>query len=585
MLDYTKKPFCLDSRALAWVEDTFASMTEEEKLNQVFVHMLWDLPPEQVAEDQGHLQLGGYRYNNMGAEAVYAQNAAIQSASKIPALIAANVEAGGNGAVSGGTKIGEGIACAATGDPEAAYQMGLCGCREAAAVGCNWTFAPVTDIDVNWRNCVIPTRCFGNDPDTVLQMSLAYMRGAHEAGVACCMKHFPGDGCDERDQHLVTTYNDRTVEEWDASYGKVLKGMIDAGIPSIMVGHIALPAYSKALRPGIRDEDILPATVAPELLGDLLRGKLGFNGLVITDATHMVGITGRLPRREFIPKMIEAGCDMILYYRNHGEDLNYIREALRDGRLSRARFDDAVKNILAFKASLKLHEKQKNNTLMPPKEGLSVIGCEEHRRIASDVIDRSITLVKNTRGQLPLDPEKQKRIIIYTAQGIDQTLKAKLLPGKGKAPSISDIFAEELREQGFEPTIYTINIGDYIGPNGINGKKALADTSVGEFAASYDAAIVLCNVSSFSVTNERMLHWTIPMGPEIPWYATEIPTVAISLANPFHLIDLAMVPTYINTYNASREAIHQTVLKLVGKSAFHGVSPVDAFCGRMDTRL
>ena len=101
----------------------------------------------------------------------------------------------------------------------------------------------------------------------------------------------------------------------------------------------------------------------------------------------------------------------------------------------------------------------------------------------------------------------------------------------------------------------------------------------------YDAAIIMCNVAGFSTTNERSLHWSIPMGPEIPWYATEIPTIAISVAHPFHLIDLAMVPTYINTYNAGGEAIRQTVAKMMGQSDFKGISPVDAFCGRKDTQF
>ena len=154
---------------------------------------------------------------------------------------------------------------------------------------------------------------------------------------------------------------------------------------------------------------------------------------------------------------------------------------------------------------------------------------------------------------------------------------------KNKKASV--VLAEELQKQGFEPTIFKLNYLKYLGKNGINGKKAIAEYSTKEFAAMYDAAIVLCNVSSFSTTNERSLHWKVPMGPEIPWYATEIPTVAISVAHPFHLIDLAIVPTYINTYNAGSEAIKQTVAKLTGKSAFKGVSPVDAFCGRWDTRL
>lgn len=578
-MDYTKKPFNLSAEDLEWMEKTFSAMTQEEKLNQVFVDMLWNDSPKEVDAQQRAYQLGGYRYNNMSAEKLYEQNGAIQKASKIPALIAANVEAGGNGAVSGGTLIGSGIACGATGDPESAYYMGKYGCREAAAVGCNWTFAPVVDVDFNWRNCVIPIRCFGSDVDRVLEMGLAYMKGAHEEGVACCMKHFPGDGCDERDQHLVTTVNTLSCEEWDASYGKIYQGMIDAGVPSIMVGHIQQPAYSRALRPGIRDEEIMPATVAPELLQDLLRGKLGFNGLIVTDATHMVGITGKVRRHDFIPQMLMAGCDMILYYRNHEEDIGYLKEALEDGRLTQARLDEAVRTVLAFKASMGLHKKQKAGTLMPPAENLSVIGCPEHKKKAAEIIDESITLVKNTRNQLPLTPDTHKRIIIYSVEASSIMDKLK------KKKKASQLLAEELTAQGFEPTVYKLKPLKYLSPKGVNGKKALAEMSVAEFAGRYDAAIVLCNVSSFSTTNERSLHWTIPMGPEIPWYASEIPTVAISVAYPFHLIDLAMVPTYINTYNNSPEAIRQVVQKLMGKSPFRGTSPVDAFCGHWDTRL
>lgn len=578
-MDYTKKPFNLSAEDLEWMEKTFSAMTQEEKLNQVFVDMLWNDSPKEVDAQQRAYQLGGYRYNNMSAEKLYEQNGAIQKASKIPALIAANVEAGGNGAVSGGTLIGSGIACGATGDPESAYYMGKYGCREAAAVGCNWTFAPVVDVDFNWRNCVIPIRCFGSDVDRVLEMGLAYMKGAHEEGVACCMKHFPGDGCDERDQHLVTTVNTLSCEEWDASYGKIYQGMIDAGVPSIMVGHIQQPAYSRALRPGIRDEEIMPATVAPELLQDLLRGKLGFNGLIVTDATHMVGITGKVRRHDFIPQMLMAGCDMILYYRNHEEDIGYLKEALEDGRLTQARLDEAVRTVLAFKASMGLHKKQKAGTLMPPAENLSVIGCPEQKKKAAEIIDESITLVKNTRNQLPLTPDTHKRIIIYSVEASSIMDKLK------KKKKASQLLAEELTAQGFEPTVYKLKPLKYLSPKGVNGKKALAEMSVAEFAGRYDAAIVLCNVSSFSTTNERSLHWTIPMGPEIPWYASEIPTVAISVAYPFHLIDLAMVPTYINTYNNSPEAIRQVVQKLMGKSPFRGTSPVDAFCGHWDTRL
>ena len=153
--------------------------------------------------------------------------------------------------------------------------------------------------------------------------------GAGDRPMALCMKHFPGDGRDERDQHVVTSYNDCTVEEWDASYRKIWEWGIDAGIESIMVGHIMLPEYSRKLRPGIADADILPATVAPELLTDLLRDDLGFNGVILTDASIMVGLTSALPRERQMVQAITAGCDMILFFRNHDEDFGYVREAIR----------------------------------------------------------------------------------------------------------------------------------------------------------------------------------------------------------------------------------------------------------------
>ena len=299
----------------------------------------------------------------------------------------------------------------------------------------------------------------------------------------------------------------------------------------------------------------------------------------------MVGITGKVRRHDSIPAMLMAGCDMILYYRTYEEDVSFLREALEDGRLTQERLDEAVKTILAFKAHLKLHEKQKDGTLVPDATGLSVIGCKEHKEKAKEIIDNSITLVKNTKNQLPLTPDKHKRIVIYNLEtgGLISKVKDMLFGNKNKKPVT--VLVEELEKAGFQPTINKINYLKYVNKNGVNGKKAIAEFSTQEFANMYDAAIILCNISSFSVTNERSIHWSIPMGPEVPWYVTEMPTVAISVAHPFHLIDLAMVPTYINTYNPSEEAIKQVVEKLTGKSEFKGISPDDAFCDRWDTRL
>jgi beta-N-acetylhexosaminidase len=173
--------------------------------------------------------------------------------------------------------------------------------KEAREAGANWAFAPIIDIDCNFRNPITNTRTFGSDPERVEAMGVAFTETVQALGMAAACKHFPGDGRDERDQHLVTSINDMGCGEWDRTYGKVYEACIGAGTLACMVGHIMLPSYSRYFAPGIKDEDILPASLSRELMFNLLRGKLGFNGLIVTDATTMAGFTTAMPRRKAVP--------------------------------------------------------------------------------------------------------------------------------------------------------------------------------------------------------------------------------------------------------------------------------------------
>ena len=573
MINLKGKPFNLNDEDIKWVEETLKSLSLDEKIGQVFVDMLWNNSDEEIKERIEKYGMGGFRYNNMSPAELYEQNKLIQETSKIPALIAANIEAGGDGGVKGGTHLGYHVTIGATQDKENAYKLGYYGCKEAAAIGCNWTFAPIVDINKNWRNCVVSSRCFSSEADVVLEMSKEYLKGAKDAGLASCMKHFPGDGLDERDQHIVTTNNLMSCEEWDDNFGKVYKGMIDAGVESVMIGHIRLPEYSRKLRPGIKDTEIMPATLAPELLQDLLRDKLGFNGLIITDATHMVGLTSAMRREEIMPNVLAAGCDMILYYRDKDEDVNSVKKGLENGILTMERLDECVTRVLAFKAMLKLHKKKEDGSLIPSKEGLDIVGCEEHLNAAKEIADKAITLVKNTKNQLPITPEKHKRIMLYT---VDNTgFAAKM--GMGSV-GLEERVKEKLESKGFEVTVFDPKAG-------LNGKQLLAATSIKEFVDSFDAVMLFVNVNGFSQSNVRRISWAMPMGPDIPWYVTELPTVCVSVCNPFHLIDVPMVPTYINSYTDNDITLDLVIEKIMGKSEFKGVSPVDAFCYAWDTRL
>ena len=233
-VDLKAKPYNLSDSDIKWVNDTINSMSIEEKIGQLFINMGSSRDKEYLTDILNNYHIAGVRYNPGEADEVYEQNKILQENSKIPLLIAANTEAGGNGACKDGTEVGVEVKIGATNDPKWAYEMGRVSGVEAAAIGCNWSFAPIVDINYNWRNPIISSRSFGSNPDLVLEMSLAYMKGIQESGIAPAAKHFPGDGVDERDQHLSFSVNSLSTEEWDQTYGKVYKGLIDAGLPSIM---------------------------------------------------------------------------------------------------------------------------------------------------------------------------------------------------------------------------------------------------------------------------------------------------------------------------------------------------------------
>ena len=221
---------------------------------------------------------------------------------------------------------------------------------------------------------------------------------------------------------------------------------------------------------------------------------------------------------------------------------------------------------------LKLHTKKANGTLVPAEEGLSVVGCEEHKNVAKDIADKAITLVKNTKNQLPITPETHKRIMLYTVDN------SGFAPNKVDSAALKDRVKTKLEAQGFEVTLFDPAAG-------LNGKQLLAATPIKEFVDSFDAVMLFVNVSGFSQSNVRRITWAMPMGPDIPWYVTELPTVCVSVFNPFHLIDVPMVPTYINAYTDNDATLDLVIEKIMGKSEFKGVSSVDAFCSSWDTRL
>ena len=562
MINLKANPFFLSDEDIRWVEETKASLSTEEKLGQLFF-------PIGYSSAEGYLQYellnrnpGGVMFRMGQTEEVFGAFTYLQNHSKVPLFLAANLEAGGDGIVEEGTAFGKQMQIAATGDPEQAYRLGKVSCAEGQAVGCNYAFAPVVDIDLNYHNPITNVRTYGSDPEMVKKCGLAYMRGAKECESAVSVKHFPGDGVDEIDQHLATSVNSLSCEEWDKTYGEIYQALIDAGALTVMVGHIAMPAYQKKFNPNHPDK-LMPATLSPELLQNLLREKLGFNGMIISDASPMAGFLCAMDRAKAVPYCIEAGCDMFLFNKDYAEDLVYMRKGYESGILSEKRLDEAVTRILAAKAALKLHKKRQEGTLAPSRENLQVIGCEQHRAWAKECADKAVTLVKDTQHLLPISPEKHKRVLFEIM---------------GKSPSeqrIAERFVADMEKEGFTMIPYVEETFD------LTTGDPWFET-VEQFRSKYDLAIYLGNVENASnkTTARLNFHTFFGAGNNIPWFVEVVPTLFISLQIPYHLLDVSMIKTYINAYSNHNTMIDTIVEKILGRSPFTGVNPVDPFCGK-----
>lgn len=562
MIRYKENPFYLTDEQVQWVENTYDSMSLEEKIGQLFCPIVFTKEEKELKELVETKHIGGMLYREGPGEELRQSHKILQDASKIPLLTASNLEYGGNGSAIEGTYYGREMLAAATGDVERAYQLGKVSCSEGAAVGVNWSFAPVVDLDLNYHNPITNVRTFGSNLQTVIDMGKAYIRGAKEEGVATSVKHFPGDGVDERDQHLVTSVNALSCKEWNESYGKIYKEMIEAGTLTVMAAHIALPAYEEYFdqKPC---ERILPATLSENLLKKLLREQLGFNGLIVTDATPMVGFCSAMDRATAVPLSIENGCDMFLFNRNMEEDFRLMREGYEKGILSDARLEEAVKRILATKAAMHLPEKQEKGQLVPDASALDILNCETYDRWAKECADEGVTLVKDIQKLLPIDPKKHKRV---------------LLELMGDFPSnkrVCESFVRELEARGFEVTVYE--------PEGFE----VMEDSVESFKSRYDLIFYVGNIETASNKTVSRLNWhtMFGLGNNMPWMVHEMPALFVSVGNPYHLLDAPMIKTFVNGYCNSEYVIHAVVEKLCGDSEFKGKSPIDPFCGKPDLKL
>lgn len=546
-MDLQQSPFFLTSEQCDWVAQTLLRMTPEEKIGQLFCVMGGDYAPKELERMVRQGKVGGILFRPVERGGVIAiRYAALDAAAPIPLLKAANLEEGGAGCRSDGTLFGWPMLTAATDDPKMARRFGqVCG-AQAGEIGINWSFSPVCDLDLNYRNPITNVRTFGSDPQRVEAMTQAYVAGLQSQGVAACAKHFPGDGVDYRDQHLHPTVNSLPAQQWYETYGRIYSSLIQQGLPSIMVGHIAQPHVAWAEQPELSEaEAYMPASLSPTLLTNVLRGKLGFQGLITTDATIMGGYTMPMMRKQALARSIMAGCDMLVFSTNAAEDQQYLLQALHTGLLSSQRLDEAVTRILALKARV-----------CHPNVPTPVPAQRWHQECA----DRAITLVKNTQPEkLPMTPERYP-LIRLICLGKDTISDG----------SVRSIVRETLELRGFQVEDYCPEQDD------LHGTSQLPENRLTLYVANYEQA---------SNQTTIRIGWCPKHALDIPRFLQEETCVFVSLANPYHLQDVPRIKTYINAYTATRTTIRLVIDKLMGNSAFHGINPVDPFCGLPDTKL
>ena len=421
-----------DKKAAAWVKQTLARMTLDERIAQLVVPGLAGVftPTDSAAADKLERlvregRVGGFHvfggsealppallnavYGTAGGRVIKGEALAIaallnrlQRASALPLLFTADFEGGAGYMVEGATRLPRAMALGATRDPGLAERAGRLGAGEGRAMGVHVDYYPVVDVNVNPANPVIGIRSFGEDPEFVARMATAYMRGIQQGGMLATAKHFPGHGDTATDTHLDLAVVEHPRSRLDAVELVPFRAAIAAGVDAVMSSHIRLPALDPT--------EGLPATLSPKVLTGLLRRELGFTGLVFTDSMSMHAISRRFTPERAAAMAVEAGADVVLDPPDPEAALRGIREAVAQGRIPREQVERSAERILSAKARLGLHRVRTVDVEAVP----GAVGGRAREAVAVEIASRALTLLKDDRGQVPLRLGAGARVLVLS---------------------------------------------------------------------------------------------------------------------------------------------------------------------------
>ena len=456
---------------------------------------------------------------------------------KIPPLVGCDCGTGGSNVFEDLSTIVNATAIGAADSEELTFALGAALARELRCAGMNWRWAPV--LDLGNRNESAVSRTFAiDDVERTVRLSKAYIRGMQSEGVAATAKHFPSLGRSEgRDSHFTSLYNPDSMETWWSEQGAVYREIINDGVYSVMMGHQAFPAADDTIING----KYIPSTLSKKIVTGLLKETLGFEGVVITDGIGMASLFSLLPYEELIVGLVNAGNDVILGAKLPSGDI--IERAVLDGRIPESRIDDACRRILDMKEKLGLF---REDYWELPYKAADVVG--KTKKISTEIAKRSMTLVRDRCGMLPLDKEKIKRVSVIISTHYE------------KFTYQMEELKRALEERGIEV---------YMQRRLSNGAelKEIADKS--------DLIIYAAYVQMHCPSGYPRLFGEECMTYYHAFHYGKEKSIGVSFGYPYiHYDTMDNVDTFINAYNPSAESMRAFIDAIFGDIPIVGKSPV-----------
>jgi beta-N-acetylhexosaminidase len=531
-------------------------MTLEEKIGQMFV--LFGYGPDAHKPDARNTTLygvatpaevvakykpGGWIYFNARGNvesptqlATYSnqlQQAALSTGQRIPLTIATDQEQGVVVRIGPpATQFGGNMAHGATRNTaDARTAAGITG-RELKAMGIRQDYAPVADVNVNALNPVIGVRSFSSDPQLVSDMTVAQVKGYQkDAGIMATAKHFPGHGDTRDDSHTSLPTINHTLEEWNTIDAPPFKAAIKAGIDSIMTAHIVVPSL---------DPSGDPATLSKPILTGVLREQLGFKGLIITDALEMAAVRSKYGDAEVAVRAIEAGADQLLLPPAPDAQFKAVVDAVKSGRISERQINESVLRILLLKL--------KNDVLfhpyVDPAKVATTVGTPASLATAQQIVDKSVTLVKNNANTVPLSKEPRK--VLVTGWGVATTASlGASLTKRGATTTVA--------QTGAAPT--DAAIADAV------AKAQLNDVTVVLTQKAWDT-----KVTDKLAKQQKLVKDLLATGKTV---------IVVAVRDPYDIAYFDQAPTYLATYGYQGVSMESLAKVLYGEIAPTGKLPVD----------